>query len=159
VRAEPKSLETFPRVVKSLGTSIILIQSNIVASHRMTKRPICAWPNWVGVLNLNHSYALAWSWLLKADKMKCATHLMLLSVIGSLITCCRKSKLNYQAVMSYHHRNMHIVNGIILILMLLMIAYCQSAINEGWLKFAENPQMKLDKEPFLMNMSMVELDG
>jgi hypothetical protein len=38
----------------------------------------------------------------------------------------QKNKLNYQVVMSYHHRNssksMHIVNGIILILMLLMIA-------------------------------------
>jgi hypothetical protein len=42
------------------------------------------------------------------------------------ITCCKKSKLNYQVVTSYHHRNssrsMQIVNDIILILMLLMIA-------------------------------------
>jgi hypothetical protein len=35
----------------------------------------------------------------------------------------------------------------------------QSAINEGRLKFVENPQMKLDKDPFLANMNMVELDG
>jgi hypothetical protein len=32
-------------------------------------------------------------------------------------------------------------------------------INEGRLKFAENPQMKLDKDPFPVNMNMVELDG
>jgi hypothetical protein len=35
----------------------------------------------------------------------------------------------------------------------------QSAINEGRLKFAESPQMKLDKDPFLANLNMVELDG
>jgi hypothetical protein len=35
----------------------------------------------------------------------------------------------------------------------------QSAINEGRLKFAESPQIKLDKDPFLPNMNMVELDG
>jgi hypothetical protein len=35
----------------------------------------------------------------------------------------------------------------------------QSAINEGRLKFVENPQMKLDEDPFPMNMNMVELDG
>jgi hypothetical protein len=27
------------------------------------------------------------------------------------------------------------------------------------LKFAENPKMKHDKDPFLTNMNMVELDG
>jgi hypothetical protein len=27
------------------------------------------------------------------------------------------------------------------------------------LKFTENPQKKLDKDPFLANMNMVELDG
>jgi hypothetical protein len=27
------------------------------------------------------------------------------------------------------------------------------------LKFAESPQIKLDKDPFLTNMNMVELDG
>jgi hypothetical protein len=63
---------------------------------------------------------------LKADKMKCATHLTSLSVIGFLTTCCRKSKLNCQVVTSYRRRNssksMHIVNGIILILLLLTIA-------------------------------------
>jgi hypothetical protein len=41
------------------------------------------------------------------------------------ITCCKKNKLNYQVVMSYHRQNssksMYIVNDIILILMLLMI--------------------------------------
>jgi hypothetical protein len=35
----------------------------------------------------------------------------------------------------------------------------QSAINEGRLKFAETPQMKLNKDPFLANMNMVELEG
>jgi hypothetical protein len=62
----------------------------------------------------------------KTDKMKCATHLMSLSVIGFLTTCCRKSKLNCQVVTSYRRWNssksMHIVNDIILILMLLTIA-------------------------------------
>jgi hypothetical protein len=32
-------------------------------------------------------------------------------------------------------------------------------INEGRLKFAESPQMKLDKDPFLANLNMIELDG
>jgi hypothetical protein len=45
---------------------------------------------------------------------------------GSLITCCRKNKLNCQVVMSYCHWNssicLRIVNGIILILMPLTIA-------------------------------------
>jgi hypothetical protein len=35
----------------------------------------------------------------------------------------------------------------------------QSAIKEGRLKFAESPQMKLDNNPFPVNMNMVELDG
>jgi hypothetical protein len=35
----------------------------------------------------------------------------------------------------------------------------QSAINEGRLKFAENPQIKLDKDPFSVNMNMIELKG
>jgi hypothetical protein len=35
----------------------------------------------------------------------------------------------------------------------------QLAINEGQLKFAESPYMKLDKYPFSMNMNMVELNG
>jgi hypothetical protein len=35
----------------------------------------------------------------------------------------------------------------------------QSTINEGRLKFAESPQIKLDKDPFLVNMNMVELEG
>jgi hypothetical protein len=62
----------------------------------------------------------------KSDKMRCASCSMLLSVIGFLITCCKKNKLNCQVVMSNHHQNssksMCIVNGIILILMLVMIA-------------------------------------
>jgi hypothetical protein len=41
VKAEPKSLETFLGVVKSLVMSVTLIRSNIVVSHRMTKRPTC----------------------------------------------------------------------------------------------------------------------
>jgi hypothetical protein len=35
----------------------------------------------------------------------------------------------------------------------------QVDINEGQLKFAESPQMKLDKFSFLANMHMVECDG
>jgi hypothetical protein len=35
----------------------------------------------------------------------------------------------------------------------------QSAINEGRLKFVENPQMKLDKDSFPANMNVGELDG
>jgi hypothetical protein len=35
----------------------------------------------------------------------------------------------------------------------------QSAINEGRLKFAKSPQMKLDKNPFPANMELVKLDG
>jgi hypothetical protein len=35
----------------------------------------------------------------------------------------------------------------------------QSAINEGRLKFAESPKMKLNIDPFLTNMNMVELEG
>jgi hypothetical protein len=58
--------------------------------------------------------------------MKFATLLMSLTVIGSLITCCRKNKLNYQMVMSYRcqdiSKSMCIVNDIILILILLTIA-------------------------------------
>jgi hypothetical protein len=41
VRAEPKSLEIFLEVVKSLGMSVTLIQSNIVAKRRTMKRPTC----------------------------------------------------------------------------------------------------------------------
>jgi hypothetical protein len=37
--------------------------------------------------------------------------------------------------------------------------HVQSAINEGRLKFAESPQMKLNKDPFSVNMNMVELEG
>jgi hypothetical protein len=33
------------------------------------------------------------------------------------------------------------------------------AIDEGRLKFAESPQIKLDKDPFPANMNMIELDG
>jgi hypothetical protein len=35
----------------------------------------------------------------------------------------------------------------------------QSAINEGRLKFAENPQMKLDEDLLQVNMNTVELEG
>jgi hypothetical protein len=31
-------------------------------------------------------------------------------------------------------------------------------INKGRLKFAESPQIKLDKDPFLVKMHMVEFD-
>jgi hypothetical protein len=39
VKDETKSLETFIGVMKMLGMSVTLIQSNIVASHRTMKRP------------------------------------------------------------------------------------------------------------------------
>jgi hypothetical protein len=62
----------------------------------------------------------------EVDKMRCATLSMSLSVIGFLITCCKRNKINYQVVMSNHHRNssksMCIINDIILIVMLLTIA-------------------------------------
>jgi hypothetical protein len=32
-------------------------------------------------------------------------------------------------------------------------------MNEGWLTFVKSPQMKLDKDPFPMNMNMVKLEG
>jgi hypothetical protein len=35
----------------------------------------------------------------------------------------------------------------------------QSVINKGQLEFAESPQMKLDKDPFLTNMNTINLDG
>jgi hypothetical protein len=61
-------------------------------------------------------------------------------------------------------KNMLIVNDIILILMILTIAMSfvgkfNQTINEGRLNFTKSPQMKLDKEPFPVNMNMVELDG
>jgi hypothetical protein len=59
-------------------------------------------------------------------------------------------------------KNMHTVNGIILILMKdcnVFRRHIQLVINEGWLKFAESHQMKLIKDPFLMNMNMVEHNG
>jgi hypothetical protein len=37
--------------------------------------------------------------------------------------------------------------------------WVQLAINEGRLKFAESPKMKLYKDPFPANMNMVELNG
>jgi hypothetical protein len=37
--------------------------------------------------------------------------------------------------------------------------HVQSAINEGHLKFGENPQMKLDEDPFQANMNTVKLKG
>jgi hypothetical protein len=41
MKAKSKSLETFLGVVKSLGTSVTLILSNIAVSRRTTKRPTC----------------------------------------------------------------------------------------------------------------------
>jgi hypothetical protein len=40
-KAEPRSIEAFLGVVKSLGTSVTLIWWSIVASHRTTNMPIC----------------------------------------------------------------------------------------------------------------------
>jgi hypothetical protein len=45
VKAEPKCLETFLGVVKSLGMSVTLIWSNIVASYQMTDMCVAKW-NW-----------------------------------------------------------------------------------------------------------------
>jgi hypothetical protein len=79
-----------------------------------------------------------------------------LNVIGSLISCCRKNKLNCHVIMLYCHWNkfksMLIVNGIIPILILLIIViFFIDRFN--W------PQIKLDKDPFPTIMNMVELDG
>jgi hypothetical protein len=41
MKAEPKNLETFLGVVKSLKMNVTLIRSNIVSSRRTTKRLIC----------------------------------------------------------------------------------------------------------------------
>jgi hypothetical protein len=41
MKAEPKSLETFLAVVKSLGMSVTLIWLNIVASRWTMKRSTC----------------------------------------------------------------------------------------------------------------------
>jgi hypothetical protein len=41
VKAEPKNLEAFLRVVKSLRRSIMLMWPSIVASHRTKKRVTC----------------------------------------------------------------------------------------------------------------------
>jgi hypothetical protein len=58
---------------------------------------------------------------------------------------------------------MHIVNGITYSHATndcnIFCRQVQSAINEGRLKYAESPQIKLDKGPFPGNMNMVELDG
>jgi uncharacterized membrane protein (UPF0136 family) len=56
--------------------------------------------------------------------MKYAIFLTLLSVIGSLITCYRKKikmSINHVIPSPEQLKNMHIVNGIILILILLTI--------------------------------------
>jgi hypothetical protein len=69
--------------------------------------------------------------------------------------------------MSNHRQNisksMRIVNGIILILMLLTLQCFLSTRSIGHkrrtIKIAESLQMKLDKDPFLANINMIELDG
>jgi hypothetical protein len=100
--------------------------------------------------------------------MRCTTLLAALNVIGSMITCYRKKQIklsNNHIIPSQEQLKKH--------------AYCkwynsyshatndyngfrrqvQSAINEGQLKFAENPQMKLNKDLFPANMYIVELEG
>jgi hypothetical protein len=49
MKAKPKSLAAFLELAISLGMSVMLTRSSIVASRQMTKRPTCAWPNGVGV--------------------------------------------------------------------------------------------------------------
>jgi hypothetical protein len=100
--------------------------------------------------------------------MRCTTLLAALNVIGSMITCYRKKQIKLSSnhiIPSQEQLKKH--------------AYCkwynsyshatndyngfrrqvQSAINEGQLKFAENPQMKLNKDLFPANMYIVELEG
>jgi hypothetical protein len=100
--------------------------------------------------------------------MKYATLLTLLSVIESLITCCRKKQiklpsnhvilsleqLKKHAYCKWHNFYSHAINDCN-----IFRRRVQSTINEGWLKFPESPQMKLNKDPFPVNMNMVELDG
>jgi hypothetical protein len=58
---------------------------------------------WNYSLNLNYSYALAYSRLLKISKTKYTTRLILLNMIGFLITYYRKNKLNYQIIKQLKH--------------------------------------------------------
>jgi hypothetical protein len=59
MKAEPKSLESSLGLAISLGMSVMLTQSSIVASRQTMKRSTCALLNGARGLNLNHSYALA----------------------------------------------------------------------------------------------------
>jgi hypothetical protein len=63
-------------------------------------------------------------------------------------------QLKKHAYCKWHNSNSHATNDCN-----VFRQQVQSAINEGRLKFAESPQMKLDKDPFLANMNMVEIDG
>jgi hypothetical protein len=63
-------------------------------------------------------------------------------------------QLKKHAYCKWHNSYSHATND-------CNVFYCQVQlpINEGRLKFAKSPQMKLDKDPFPVNMNMVKLDG
>jgi hypothetical protein len=62
--------------------------------------------------------------------------------------------MRYWVKLAYLRSNSHSTNGCI-----VFRQQVQSVVNEGSLKFAESPQMKLDEDPFLVNMNMNELHG
>jgi hypothetical protein len=63
-------------------------------------------------------------------------------------------QLKKHAYFKWHNSNSHATNDCN-----IFHRWVQSDINEGRFKFAKNPKMKLDKDPFMVNMNMVELDG
>jgi hypothetical protein len=63
-------------------------------------------------------------------------------------------QLKKNAYCKWHNSYSHATNGCN-----VFRQQVQSAINEGRLKFSESPQMKLDKDPFPVNMNIVELNG
>jgi hypothetical protein len=63
-------------------------------------------------------------------------------------------QLKKHAYCKWHNSYSHATNDF-----KVFCRHVQSVINEGRLKFAESPQMKLNKDSFPANMNMVELDG
>jgi hypothetical protein len=167
MKAEPKSLENFLGLAINLGTSATLIQSSIVASHRTIKADMCV---------------AEWSWGSKSKPFVCSS---LKSAAKSrqdekrctfnIAKCDRlfdnllqekqirlpsghvipsSEQLKKHAYYKWHNSYSHATNDCN-----VLCGEVQSAINEGRLKFTETPQMKLDKDPFLTNMNLVELNG
>jgi hypothetical protein len=64
------------------------------------------------------------------------------------------SKLKKHAYCKWHNSYSHALNDCN-----VFHRQDQLTINEGRLKFAESPQIKLNRDPFPMNMNKVELDG